>query len=100
MRISDWSSDVCSSDLLIGTVSSAAKRMVRVALVLAVLAIWEILPALGLVDPFFTSRPSLILARLWDWLSSGALAGHVRSEERRVGTEGGSTCRSWWSTFN
>src|SRR3546814_10355406 len=36
MRISDWSSDVCSSDLssktyLIGTVSSAAKRMVRVA---------------------------------------------------------------------
>lgn len=49
----------------------------RIALVLAVLAIWEFLPAIGLADPFFTSRPSLVLARLWDWISSGELAGHV-----------------------
>src|SRR3546814_3408654 len=63
MRISDWSSDVCSSDLEAELVVGAV-RDVRVV------------------------RRLLFLAR------------HVRSEERRVGKECVSTCRSRWSPYH
>ncbi|HXI32181.1 MAG TPA: ABC transporter permease [Vicinamibacterales bacterium] len=41
--------------------------------VAVVLAAWELAPRLGLVDPFFTSRPSLVLAAAVDVVRSGAL---------------------------
>src|SRR3546814_6727398 len=73
MRISDWSSDVCSSVLfeqLLHRPEQLAERVRR-------------LVALALVE-----RVAHQLAQL--------LA--VRSEERRVGKECVSTCRSrWWS---
>src|SRR3546814_4163986 len=66
MRISDWSSDVCSSDLL------------------------------GLADTRLGTRR--------DTLSCPSLqprcARRVRSEERRVGKECVSTCRSRWSPYH
>src|SRR3546814_13277362 len=67
MRISDWSSDVCSSDLLaaIGTGSAV---------------VWA--------------------AALFYLVSSTlALSAFYRSEERRVGKECVSTCRSRWSPY-
>src|SRR3546814_9927018 len=75
MRISDWSSDVCSSDLLPSI--------------------------LGVVRPFMPrSRmkprisPALSLAQT---ISTSAMG---RSEERRVGKECVSTCRSRWSPYH
>src|SRR3546814_2452780 len=79
MRISDWSSDVCSSDLLIGG-SSRGRR-------------WKETAALR-----FAGR----LWRCWR-APSGAGGGgrqHDRSEERRVGKECVSTCRSRWSPYH
>src|SRR3546814_7976115 len=75
MRISDWSSDVCSSDLTL------ENRPFSMA---------------DLRDKLFTLRsytpiPFLILGLLF-----GAPT-IVRSEERRVGKECVSTCRSRWS---
>src|SRR3546814_3527990 len=76
MRISDWSSDVCSSDL----------------------------EPLGLEQP---DRPRRLRPR--DRASSqgnpearrrAAAAAQGRSEERRVGKECVSTCRSRWSTYH
>src|SRR3546814_3037253 len=91
MRISDWSSDVCSSDLrrrfAITTDSDhdgpiyphLAKHLCPVAPdVLWVADISYIAIARGFV----------YLAVILD-----------RSEERRVGKECGSTCRSRWSTY-
>src|SRR3546814_6929765 len=73
MRISDWSSDVCSSDLrlAVGNAFEAGKA--------------------GGVDAVGGEHCA---GRL------GALGGQdpvVRSEERRVGKECVSTCRSRWS---
>src|SRR3546814_8648578 len=70
MRISDWSSDVCSSDLVesIGPVSSIVKT----------------------VSPTENCEPSLAVTR----------GGPGRSEERRVGKECVSTCRSRWSPYH
>src|SRR3546814_2380550 len=64
LLISDWSSDVCSSDLL--TSLALAVRM-----------------------KFLKSVHGLIPG-----------AGRLRSEERRVGKECVSTCRSRWSTYH
>src|SRR3546814_1774271 len=76
MRISDWSSDVCSSDLEL----DEAGKFLR--------------SRHGRVDGD-AARGGAILALL----SAGAeIAG--RSEERRVGKECVSTCRSRWSPYH
>src|SRR3546814_7076827 len=87
MRISDWSSDVCSSDLTFVPALLAARSIghhdlqVRGAnFVLAPLVWREYLRAV--------SRSS-----------ARSLLRHFRSEERRVGKECVSTCRSRWSPY-
>src|SRR3546814_20659318 len=93
MRISDWSSDVCSSDL----------RRVAVRLV------HENRPQL--IDDIALLTEQIELARAFAF---GDLRGHAighlqrqveiahrnRSEERRVGKECVSTCRSRWSPYH
>src|SRR3546814_20787837 len=83
MRISDWSSDVCSSDLL--SAVSAATTLSR-PLALARL---RILFSDITITSFF-GRESRLAARL----------EVTRSEERRVGKECVSTCRSRWSPYH
>src|SRR3546814_3674197 len=78
MRISDWSSDVCSSDLLM---------LVVVYVVLGVLAMKR-----GRTRGI---RGGCYVAAL---LVFAAIYG--RSEERRVGKECVSTCRSRWSPYH
>src|SRR6266403_1869960 len=41
------------------------------------MATWQTLSALGVLDPFFFSRPSDIALRLWDWLSTGFIWPHL-----------------------
>src|SRR3546814_3847690 len=74
MRISDWSSDVCSSDLEVdvGHAAVAAHHQ----------HIGEI--ALGAAEHMLIAIDAVV-------------AGIARSEERRVGKECVSTCRSRWS---
>src|SRR3546814_10242852 len=83
VRISDWSSDVCSSDLAPG------------------------LKALGYGKRLLPFRRNNSVGRLGKadrhWYGTGQrLTHHVpkaRSEERRVGKESVSTCRSRWSPY-
>src|SRR3546814_1623617 len=77
MRISDWSSDVCSSDLLTGSLSASAGYM-RVLELETTLA-----------DGTKTNGNIF-----WDGQSTSV---PERSEERRVGKECVSTCRYRWS---
>src|SRR3546814_16726120 len=98
MRISDWSPDVCSSDLMI----EAAK------------AAWDKALALGEKHGYRNAQTTVIaptgtIGLVMDCDTTGIepdfalvkfkkLAG--RSEERRVGKECVSTCRSRWSTYH
>src|SRR3546814_9497223 len=79
MRISDWSSDVCSSDLKAGLETAAAAY-----------------PHLK-----ETSQMLFKLGQQASDLNSanGAIIS-TRSEERRVGKECVSTCRSRWSPYH
>src|SRR3546814_15310358 len=97
MRISDWSSDVCSSDLLVYRTP-------------------------GFTDYFFASTPIREIAGLnigsrpasrksnqriedlraipWGFSWAQCRLILTRSEERRVGKECVSTCRSRWSPYH
>src|SRR3546814_20150125 len=96
MRISDWSSDVCSSDL--NKINYILVGMTVLALLLAtvIFIVWMARiggPEKKEYDIFFKQAVSG-LAR-----GSGVAfqVVPVRSEERRVGKECVSTCRSRWS---
>src|SRR3546814_4899632 len=79
MRISDWSSDVCSSDLGGTGGDAATARPVRP------------LYSGPLEQPACPARSAI---RLAGWLDLS------RSEERRVGKECVSTCKSRWSPYH
>src|SRR3546814_1294915 len=71
MRISDWSSDVCSSDLAAGHRVTGAQR-----------------------------EAADLARRDVDVVRTGEIRAVRRSEERRVGKECVSTCRSRWSPYH
>src|SRR3546814_3894623 len=89
MRISDWSSDVCSSDLavdsglLIGSVQTTE-------------------------SPMGPMESTTLLSEYKDFggrkiptkLVQSSMGQEQRSEERRVGKECVSTCRSRWSPYH
>src|SRR3546814_15931029 len=88
MRISDWSSDVCSSDLGIAALFEHARRCAAEAGIDL-----QDLKTGGGSDGNFTAAlgvPTL----------GGLGVDGMRSEERRVGKECGSTCRSLWSPYH
>ena len=63
------------------------RHVERWILVVALLAAWEILPRMGVMDPFFMSQPTLILARLQEMAVSGELLRHfiATMEEAVIG---------------
>src|SRR3546814_13548080 len=106
MRISDWSSDVCSSDLMTVfgilialavwpnaafiasayTGSAATLAMAIPALALSCLMYWP--------DRLQVVAAASLRARGGVWLPTST---HLSSEGRRVGKECGRTCKSGWS---
>src|SRR3546814_15688950 len=112
MRISDWSSDVCSSDLLALVLLSAAIyyklfglvadialffNLVVLVAVMSLIGVTLTMPGVaGIVLTLGMAIDAnvLICERVREELRNG------RSEERRVGKEGVSTCRSRWSPYH
>src|SRR3546814_4982564 len=102
LRISDWSSDVCSSDLM-GTALFDIKEALLFGLGLdkvfleSMVFLRETLESIAdtaaNVASIFSSSPFLTSKQR-------AAIGNVRSEERRVGKECVSTCRSRWSPYH
>src|SRR3546814_1256735 len=80
MRISDWSSDVCSSDLKTLKSLSSPRRSVT--------------------PPVNIKRSLNNLIEALASLKDLILKSTKRSEERRVGKECVSTCRSRWSPYH
>src|SRR3546814_10317640 len=94
MRISDWSSDVCSSDLIARQDQRRPDPIDAHVLRGAGLAVGDHL----LAEDELLPRPLRHAAVfLWPGRCQPAL---LRSEERRVGKECVSTCRSRWSPYH
>src|SRR3546814_13186327 len=102
MRISDWSSDVCSSDLLaiaidLATVLPGFFEELCLSLIFPCpFAEWPFEP--GIKPAGMNVEHSA--HRADGELRAMHLDKRVRSEERRVGKECVSTCRSRWSPYH
>src|SRR3546814_8757764 len=83
MRISDWSSDVCSSDLIRHPDPKEFRKFQR-----RCEAPFALICTHGEAELGITGS---------DWANKRL---NERSEERRVGKECVSTCRSRWSTYH
>src|SRR3546814_18886272 len=102
MRISDWSSDVCSSDL-----GQSQRRLDKAGLAAAIepatiegnrverLAADHLRHRVGQLD--LAARALFLRLQHAHHLGLEDIA---RSEERRVGNEGVSTCRYRWSPYH
>src|SRR3546814_3577540 len=84
MRISDWSSDVCSSDLLLLARGGADQHAIAAR-------------AVDLLDHQLGQAVEHLAQMVG---VRTAPRRHIRSEERRVGKECVSTCRSRWSPYH
>src|SRR3546814_15214551 len=98
MRISDWSSDVCSSDLLWQVLHKPQDIVQFYQLRCARNAHYPHIMKASAETPL---RPRLGGHILVDQLlAQGTEHVFCRSEERRVGKECVSTCRSRWSPYH
>src|SRR3546814_20431904 len=95
MRISDWSSDVCSSDLVgFDAVRGAAEGTIHSV----TMTTWK--PPKSLKGAPYLEENGIDIGNLTEPLkvfAGTARDAALRSEERRVGKEGVSTCRYRWS---
>ena len=68
-------------------ISRAAVFFWQIVVGVLVLALWQGLVSLKLLDPFFVSRPTDIVRRVGSWVSGGSLWGHlsVTLEESLLG---------------
>src|SRR3546814_11544905 len=114
MRISDWSSDVCSSDL--STVTGYSLTLLMAVIFRALLrqrpfitwgvSILVVLAAAGMfavIDAWVFSTQNRTSDTAGVQLFLGAFYLNftlLRSAERRVGKECVSTCRSRWSPYH
>src|SRR3546814_15988749 len=93
MRISDWSSDVCSSDLL--TVALRLEGLYRHASTHAAGVVIGDRPLDELVPLYRDPRSDMPVTPFnMKFVEQAGLVKFDRSEERRVGQEWVSTCRS------
>src|SRR3546814_9468707 len=103
MRISDWSSDVCSSDLGLTPINASASPPAQpVACTFngtpkASIPGFQIKVYQGSTDVSALASYGTVEA---SGISGAAVDSDGRSEERRVGKECVSTCRSRWSPYH
>src|SRR3546814_20048230 len=100
MRISDWSSDVCSSDLDERWRFWFLEALVWILLGTAVLFKIGWVRRAEAARPFAFALGVFVAAMVVRLAATGWTADGVRSEERRVGKECVSTCRSRWSPYH
>src|SRR3546814_13948927 len=100
MRISDWSSDVCSSDLLHYI---ATNLVASFLLLIGIALIYGVTGTLNMAD-LAVRAGQLTGSDRYLFEAAAAILGVAflikRSEERRVGKECVSTCRSRWSPYH
>src|SRR3546814_17475214 len=108
MRISDWSSDVCSSDLSIGAGEQARLQLQALSLVRSIEAVTVWAPDPGKTGRYAQEMADVLACPVTACADIDTAMADVdiavtttpRSEERRVGKECVSTCGSRWSPYH
>src|SRR3546814_20436523 len=108
MRISDWSSDVCSSDLCANNVARPVGSLTYTQMLNDKGGIeCDLTVARTAHDAFYIVTGTGFATHDFDWIRrniphgmNAQLFDVPRSEERRVGKECFSTCRSRWAAYH
>src|SRR5436189_4378473 len=72
----DWAA-VAASPTSGGELDQRRVVLARIAVIGAILGVWQLVVTVGLVDAFWISTPSLIVQELWQLVASGNLVGDV-----------------------
>src|SRR3546814_15429989 len=94
MRISDWSSDVCSSDLLASFARTVNAGIEAPLMARTILALSE--EIIENIRSKFDQTDAKVVEAVDTIRQVTVFQVETRSEERRVGKECVSTCRSRW----
>src|SRR3546814_17809427 len=107
MRISDWSSDVCSSDLNTATATIGQGSRGNEISQWQEIGVGNVTTTTidgasdnNIVSQNQTGTLNTALAEIMGDSNGNSLTQVQRSEARRVGTECVSTCRSRWSPYH
>src|SRR3546814_15246545 len=100
MRISDWSSDVCSSDLLDRHPEMLRDRGINVTIYRNSYRSVRAEKITSELKQLFSAQSEEERHEPILGLTFMALDSYDRSEERRVGKECVSTCRSRWAPYH
>src|ERR1700685_4014073 len=58
--------------------TASRRRLIdRIIIIALILGIWEGVVAVGWIQPFFVSRPSLVMVDLWHLISTGYVFRHL-----------------------
>src|SRR3546814_15677721 len=98
MRISDWSSDVCSSDLSIALAHRLRELPLRVGRLKT--GTPPRIDGKSVDFSVMTEQPGDTPIPVMSFMGNKEQHPRQRSEERRVGKECVSTCRSRWSPYH
>src|SRR3546814_11727617 len=102
MRISDWSSDVCSSDLYVHALDPQQSNQGALSYTIPITPVPGLAASLGYARSEMEVRSgpfaALGISGPTEVAQLGAEWKFLRSEERRVGKECVSTCRYRWLT--
>src|SRR3546814_11452016 len=97
MRISDWSSDVCSSDLLIVRSLDGFSDVLPDAVAEEAFSFYgTALSGTPQMQERWKRAVDFTTGNMGEAVGKDYVAKYFRSEERRVGKEGVSTCRYRW----
>src|SRR3546814_17186542 len=103
MRISDWSSDVCSSDLVHGGLKKPGLAAAVVAFAFVLVTVHIALAQQmgnGVGQLYFAADAGQGGAQQVEYAGFEYIAAPYRSEGRRVGQVGVRTCRSRWKPYS
>src|SRR3546814_11084973 len=98
MRISDWSSDVCSSDL--ADLHNSEEHYAWASLILGKPLLGQRVEDVLAIVRGMLARPAWKDKRVVIAARGFTTVPALRSEERRVGKECVSTCKSRWSPYH
>src|SRR3546814_20670377 len=101
MRISDWSSDVCSSDLILANITEFGATPLYTTEELASVDVSLVLYPLSAFRAMNKAAENVYTALRRDGTQKNVIdTMKTRSEERSVGNECVRTCRSRWSPYH
>lgn len=68
----------------VGHISSHPDNTIRITVGVLLIGLWE-LSSRFLIDPFWISRPTHIVVRLWEWYSTGFFFHHLAATLLEIG---------------